>query len=71
MAELKSCPCCKSENITQLIIYSPSGDVRIIHIGSGSVGINVCKKCGTLFLNEYDLKKMNEDELRKKGGEQK
>ena len=55
MAELKKCPCCKREDITQLIISSPSGDVRIIHIGSGSVSINVCKKCGTLFLSEYDL----------------
>ena len=65
MAELKSCPCCKSENITQLIISSPSGDVNIIHLGIGSVGINVCKNCGTLFLNEYDLKSLNEYDLKK------
>mgnify|MGYP003311302978 CR=1 FL=1 len=58
---MKKCPCCKSENITQLSVSSPSGYVSIIHIGSGSVSINVCKKCGTLFLNEYDLKKIGGD----------
>ncbi len=55
---MNKCPCCKSEEITQLSIFSPSGYVSIIHIGSGSVSINVCKKCGTLFLDEYDLKKI-------------
>ena len=55
---MNKCPCCKSEEITALSIFSPSSDVSIIHIGSGSVSINVCKKCGTLFLDEYDLKKI-------------
>lgn len=59
---IEICPNCDCNRITKLEMTSTDGWTGFIHRKSGKVTPLVCMTCGTLFLGEYDLKKINKSE---------